>query len=104
MRFPLDVSVVFRWTDANGVDQQGEGRSYDISELGVFVFATAGPPAGAQVGLKISIPAVYDAPRALQMEFEGRVLRVEQIRSGEGRDGFAILSDQSILLENDTSL
>ena len=44
------------------------------------------------------------APRALQLEFEGRVLRVEQIRRGEGRDGFAILSDQSILLENDTSL
>jgi PilZ domain len=103
MRFPLDVPVVFWWMDANGVYQLGEGRSYDVSESGVFVCARACPPAGAQVGLKIPIPEILDAPRALRMEVAGRVLRVEQVRSGEGRDGFAILSDQAILRENDKS-
>ena len=53
------------------------------------------------MGLKISITGVPDAPRALRMEVRGRVLRVEQVRSGEGRDGFAILSDQAILREGD---
>jgi hypothetical protein len=99
MRFPLDVPVVFWWTDANGAHQLGEGRSYDVSELGVFVCASACPPPGAQVGLKIPIPEVLDAPPALRMEVAGRVLRVEQVRSGEGRDGFAILSDQVVLRE-----
>jgi len=103
MRFPLDVPVVFWWIDATGVYQLGEGRSYDVSESGVFVCARACPPAGAQVGLKIPIPEIFDAPRALRMEVAGRVLRVEQVRSGEGRDGFAILSDQAILRENDKS-
>ena len=103
MRFPLDVPVAFWWTDANGGHQLGKGRSFDVSELGVFVCASDCPPAGAQVGLKISISitGVPDAPRALRMEVQGRVLRVEQVRSGEGRDGFAILSDQAILREND---
>src|SRR5882762_6202797 len=101
MRFPLDVPVTFWWTDANGGHQLGEGRSFDVSELGVFVCASDCPPAGAQVGLKISITGVPDAQRALRMEVRGRVLRVEQVRSGEGRDGFAILSDQAILREGD---
>lgn len=103
MRFPLDVPVIFWWTDANGVDQVGEGRSYDVSELGVFVCASMCPPAGAQVGLKISIPEVIDAPQGLRMEVEGHVKRVEHVRSGEGREGFSILSDRVILLENDVS-
>lgn len=103
MRFPLDVPVVFWWTDANGVHQLGEGRSYDVSELGVFVFASTCPPAGARVGLKIPLPEAFDAPLGLRMEVEGHVTRVEQVRSGERRDGFSILSNKSILRENDMS-
>ena len=37
------------------------------------------------------------------MEVEGHVTRVEQVRSGERRDGFSILSNKSILRENDMS-
>ncbi|PYU29962.1 MAG: hypothetical protein DMG31_14855 [Acidobacteria bacterium] len=101
MRFPLDAPVVFWWRDANGVHQQGEGRSYDLSELGAFVFASACPPEGAQVGLRIPITQFPDVARPLRMEMEGRVLRIEQVRSGEGRDGFAILSVQTVLCELD---
>lgn len=103
MRFPMDVPVTFWWRDANGVHQLGNGRSFDVSELGVFVCASTCPPAGAKVGLKISIAEESDSPRALRMEVEGRVLRVEQSGSGEGRDGFAIFSDQAILRESDKS-
>jgi hypothetical protein len=103
MRFPLDVPVVFWWTDANGVEQLGEGRSYDVSELGVYVCASSCPPAGARVGLKIPIPEVLDARPGLRMEVEGHVMRVEQVRSGHRRDGFSILSNKSILRENDMS-
>ena len=92
-RFPLDVPVVFWWTDANGVHEQGEGRCYDLSELGVFVFASACPPEGTHVGLRIPVS------QALRMEMEGRVVRIEEVRSGEGRDGFAILSEEIVLRE-----
>jgi hypothetical protein len=102
MRFPLDVPVVYWWQDAKG-EHQGEGRVYDVSELGVFVLASACPPAGTQVSAKISIAAVPYVPRALRMQVEGRVLRVEQVGSGDRRDGFAILSDQAILHEGNKS-
>lgn len=101
MRFPMDVPVIFWWQDATGARQQGEGRTYDVSELGTFILTSVCPPAGAQVSVKISLAAVPKAPRSLRMQVEGRVLRVEQVRSGAGRDGFAILSDRAILREED---
>jgi hypothetical protein len=94
-RFPLDVPVVFWWTDANGVHEQGEGRCYDLSEVGAFVFASACPQEGTHVGLRIPVS------KALRMEMEGRVVRIEEIRSGKGRDGFAILSEEIVLRELD---
>jgi hypothetical protein len=103
MRFPLDVSVVFWWTDSNGEHQQGEGRSCDLSDLGVFVFASACPPEGAQVGLRIPITQFLDVAQPFRMEVEGRVLRIEEVRSGDRRDGFAILSEQTVLLELENS-
>ena len=33
----------------------------------------------------------------------GRVVRIEEVRSGEGRDGFAILSEETVLRELDNS-
>ena len=92
MRFPLEVPVVFSWVDASGERQRSEGRSYDLSELGVFVLASDCPPAGTRVSVKIFLAGVINAPQAF-MEMQGRVLRIEQVRTN-GRDGFAILSDR----------
>jgi hypothetical protein len=103
MRFPMDAPVVFWWKDAIGKRQQGEGRTYDVSELGAFVLASLCPPAGAQVSVKIAIGAVPDVARSLRMQVEGRVLRVEQVGTGQGRDGFAILSDRAVFDEEDKS-
>jgi hypothetical protein len=99
MRFPMDVPVVFWWQDEILQHQRGEGRIFDISELGVFVLTSLCPPVGAPVNLRISIAAVPDAPRSLRMQVDGRVLRVEQVRSGGPRDGFALLSDRAMLQE-----
>ena len=99
MRFPMDVPVIFWWQDEVHGRQQGEGRTYDVSELGAFVLTSLCPPVGALVNVKIPIAAVPDAPRSLRMQLEGRVLRVEQVQSGERRDGFAMLSDRAILQE-----
>jgi hypothetical protein len=104
MRFPMDVPVIFWWHDATGARQQGEGRTYDVSELGIFILASVCPPAGGQVNLRISLGAVPEALPSLRMQVEGKVVRVEQIRTGEGRDGFAILSDGAILHEETKAL
>jgi len=96
----MDVPVVFWWQDEILQHQRGEGRIFDVSERGAFVLTNLCPPVGAPVTLKISIAAVPDAPQSLRMmQVEGRVLRVEQVRSGERRDGFAMLSDRAILHE-----
>src|SRR5262245_24982494 len=97
MRFPMDVPVVFWWQDEILQHQRGEGRIFDVSERGAFVLTNRCPPVGAPVTLKISIAAVPDGPQSLRMQVEGQVLRVEQVRSGERRDGFAMLSDRAIL-------
>jgi hypothetical protein len=99
MRFPLEVPVVFWWKDDIGERRQVEGRTYDVSEMGVFVLASFCPPVGAHVNLKISIAGLPDPAQFTRMEMQGRVLRVEQTGMGQGRNGFAILSEQTILHE-----
>jgi hypothetical protein len=91
IRYPLETSVVFWWKDESGTYQQSEGRGRDVSDRGAFVLAAACPPVGTSVGLRISVEEFADAAPALRIEVEGRVLRVEQSRTGEGNSGFAVL-------------
>jgi hypothetical protein len=99
IRFPLEASVTFYWKSENGSDQQGQGRSRDISEHGVFVFADDCPPPGVKIGLNILLPELSDIARALRVRIEGHVLRVDQTRPGLGACGFAVLSEQALLNE-----
>jgi hypothetical protein len=91
IRYPLETSVVFWWKDENGTYQQNEGHGRDVSDRGAFVFAAACPPVGTSVRLKISLEGLPDATPGLQIDVEGRVLRVEQSGTGEGNSGFAVL-------------
>jgi hypothetical protein len=91
IRYPLETTVVFWWEDENGIFQQREGLGRDVSDRGVFVFASACPPVGTNVGLRISLEGFPDGPSALRYEVVGRVLRVEQSRSGEKSSGLAVL-------------
>ena len=97
----MDVPVVFWWQDTMGERQHAEGHTYDVSELGAFVLASLCPPAGAHVNVEISIAAVPETPlsQGMRVEIEGQVLRVERIGMGQGRDGFAILTEQAIFDE-----
>ena len=101
IRFPLEASVTFYWKSENGSDQQGQGRSRDISEHGVFVFADRCPPPGVKIGLSVSLPELSDIARALRVQIEGRVLRVDQTRPELEARGFAVLSEQALLNEDD---
>lgn len=100
IRYPLEAPVVFRWKGDNGVFQQNEGWSRDVSERGVFVVAASCPPACADIELRIDFAAVPAVMRGMQMEVDGRVLRVEPGTS-ERKGGFAVLAKQALLSESD---
>jgi hypothetical protein len=98
IRYPLEAPVSFSWKDVHGV-HHCEGRTYDISDKGAFVFSSVCPPPHTKVVLKISIPAALDSSRVL-MEVEGQVLRVEESEGSDRRNGFAVSSNQAILHQN----
>jgi hypothetical protein len=101
IRFPLQASVVFWWTDETGTYRQGEGKSRDVSESGAFVIAVSCPAPGSSVGLRMFLDAFPDRTRALRMNVEGRVLRVEPSVAGRQCCGFAVLSNEAMLEEHD---
>jgi len=99
IRFPLEAPIVFQWADS-GSEKRGEGRTRDISETGAFVLSRTCPPAGAEISFNIFLPLLPDFEPKTRVEAVGRVLRVEQARGIEGRDGFAILSQHTLLRIN----
>lgn len=96
-RHPLRVPVIFSWTDRQGLHQQAEGYTRDISPAGMFLFAPTCPPPGTPVGLDAVLPPFCDNGPSWQMKAQGHVVRVEP--AGEGREipGFAAVNDQLAL-------
>jgi hypothetical protein len=102
MRYPVRAPVSFSWNDENGNPCEGQGTSRDVSETGAFVFAPACPPAGAHVKLGIVLVELPGPTKIVRMEVDGRVLRVEQ-STAAGSSGFAVLTKDTILRENEGS-
>jgi hypothetical protein len=102
IRFPLEAPIVFRWADS-GIEKRGEGRTHDISEVGAFVLSSICPPVGTELSFKIFLPVLPGFEPKTRVEAVGRVLRVEQARGLEGREGFAILSRHTLLRVNNHS-
>lgn len=103
IRFPLEIPIVFWWTD-NGIENRSEGRSRDISERGAFVLASTCPLPGTQIGFRFLLPMITGLQLQTQVEALGRVLRVEKENEGEGFKGFAVLTQLELLrVKNYTS-
>jgi hypothetical protein len=100
IRFPLEAPIVFWWADS-GSEKKGEGRTYDINEMGTFVLSGTRPPVGTQISFKIFLPVLPGSESQTRVEAVGQVLRVEQARGLKGRDGFAILARRILLRVND---
>ncbi len=98
-RYRLGVPAFFSWLDQQGLSQQGEGTTRDISAGGVFLFANTLPPVGSAIRFEISLPPLPGAVRSLRIEAEGRVLRIEPAAGGKGRSGFAAVSEGFVLEE-----
>jgi hypothetical protein len=104
IRFPLEASVTFFWRDHAGTVHDGRGRSRDISEYGVFVISDLCPPLGAQVILRILLEEPPEVARTLRMQVNGHVLRVDDAVGGVRGRGFAIMTAEAMLKENDDPL
>ena len=92
MRYPMKAPVFFWWKDENGKQLECEGTSRDISETGAFVFALNCPPVGVDVKFRIVVAAPFGVAGAVNMEFEGHVLRVNQTNTDGEKSGFAVLN------------
>ncbi len=99
IRFPLEAPIAFWWADS-GIKKRSEGRTHDISEAGVFVLTNTCPSAGVQIGFRILLPVVPGFGPTTRVEAAGQVLRVEQGRGSEGREGFAILTQHTLMRAN----
>ncbi len=98
VRYALQVPVTFSWADERGVRQEGQGRAREVSVSGAFIFAPTYPPAGASVDLNFVLSSDPQTERTMQMQAEGRVVRVEQAGRGEETTGFAVTNQKVVVL------
>jgi hypothetical protein len=95
IRFPVEAAAAFWWTDAQGVVQQGEGHTRDVSEHGVFVVSDVCPPLGIRVRLHFCLDP--NTKHSLGIDIDGHVLRVDKVSGRHAFCGFAILHDEAKL-------
>lgn len=89
IRFPLDVTTIFYWSDRLGVQHQAEGRVRDVSEHGAFISSLQYPPAGGPVLLRIFLQDTTPEAPAVLLSMEARVVRTEGVGGGNA-GGFAV--------------
>jgi hypothetical protein len=86
-RYQLEAPAHFVWEGLNGMLQEAEGATRDISLRGIFIFADLTPQPESYVEVDVYLPSVTGSPRAVLLHGEGKVLRLEE-RSGAVQ-GFA---------------
>lgn len=91
-RYPVVVPVVIRWKDAE--DHEASGVLRDVNDYGIFFYAQASIPVGAQVDLMFTVPRELTASETYR--FTGTLVRTED--SGGCEKGFAIAVARSELL------
>ncbi len=102
-RFPLQLPIRMRSGRAAGA-AKGKATTRDLSAAGVFIQADPSLRVGAQVRFNITLPhKLLGVPRDVDVECEGRVVRVEKPARGprarkDGRVGLACVIDRYTFL------
>src|SRR5271167_4431287 len=86
-RYRLEGPAHFSWEGLNGMLQEAEGATRDISLRGIFIFADLAPQPEAYVEVDVYLPSVTGSPKAVHLHGEGKVLRIEERRGAV--QGFA---------------
>jgi|ERR1700687_737439 len=85
-RYPMSAAVTFCWDPGEGVLQEGQGMTLDISSCGVFVITDVVPRAGGRLELEIDLRPTGRNSRLVRFHGEGIVVRT--IKNGS-ESGFA---------------
>jgi hypothetical protein len=80
VRYPLRISVAYRWKDNGGTSHGSKGLTRNVSEAGAFVQASQCPAEDDIVDLFFRIPRARSLPavRAMRMTMQAKVVRLEQ--------------------------
>ncbi|HTV58556.1 MAG TPA: PilZ domain-containing protein [Verrucomicrobiae bacterium] len=97
VRYILQAEASCSWLDQAGQEKACKGATRDVSQRGAYVLASDCPPRGAPVRMAISLPPLAGEARALRIEAEGIVLRIDRLR--QGLLGFAISNQRLILCD-----
>ena len=95
VRYRLAASVVFSWDGPEDTPMKGEGFTRDIGRGGVFVFTAVCPAVNSFVRLQILLHLIDGRTDAIDgrlpdIDFDGKVLRVEHLLSNSISSGFAL--------------
>ena len=90
-RYGVHARVKFEWTD-DGISQQGQGITKDISTKGMFIYSEVSPPAKADLRVDVLFNEESPVNTNLQMRALGLVIRIEPSIAGGTGQGFAILN------------
>ncbi|HXP82785.1 MAG TPA: PilZ domain-containing protein [Verrucomicrobiae bacterium] len=85
-RYPMSAAVSFCWDPGNGILQEGQGTTLDVSSRGVFVITESAPRVGGQLELEVYLKSPSPESKLVRFHGEGKVVRT----SKKGREsGFA---------------
>jgi hypothetical protein len=85
-RYAMSAAVTFCWDPGDGILQEGQGMTLDISSGGVFVITDEVPRAGGRLELEIDLRPTGRDSRLVRFHGEGKVVRT--IKNGS-ESGFA---------------
>jgi hypothetical protein len=103
IRYALRARVVFAWYDDSGQRHESQGLTRDLGHKGTYIVARERPPAGSAVELRIFLPLKADQTRALQIEAESYVVRVEPALGASDSAGFAVAHHRLNLFANESN-
>lgn len=84
-RYHLNPPAFFGWERADGIWQQSQGTTRDISTCGIFVYTEILPAPGEHLKVEVRLPSVDGTHQSVYLCGEGTVVRVMEV----GRSGFA---------------
>jgi hypothetical protein len=85
-RYAMSATVSFYWDRGDGILQEGQGATRDVSSRGVFVVTDAAPRVGGQLELELYFKSPGRESKLVRFRGEGKVIRA--VKKG-GESGFA---------------
>jgi hypothetical protein len=97
LRYEVRAHAVFRWVDRQGVSQECEGFTRDVSPKGAYIFASECPPRGTPMEMTIALPSAGKGTGNLHIRADCCVLRTEKVRAAQGTVGFSVQNSRVTL-------